>query len=98
MDNQCSARDFHEVAASECPLNRRHIAVKQEFKFNVADVPGRNEQERRLTGQQERLNEITILGHYDPVVAYRACDNVRIRRTIPKWQVQCMQGIVPMLL
>ena len=61
VDNERSARDFHVATASERPLNCRYITVKQEFELNVADVPSRNEQQRRLTGQQERLNEITIL-------------------------------------
>jgi hypothetical protein len=44
VDNQRSARNFNEAAASERPSDGRHITVKQELKFNVADVPGGNEQ------------------------------------------------------
>ena len=97
VDNQGRTRDFHSAAARKCPLDCRHISVKQVFEFNVADVPGRNKQQRWLTGEQKRPNEITILGHHDSVVAQRTRDNIRIWCSIPKRQVQGVQGVVPML-
>jgi len=62
--------------------------MKYAFEFNIADVSGRNEQQRRLTGQQVRTNEITILGDDNSIIADRTGDNVGIRRTIPKRQIQ----------
>ena len=97
MDNQESTRHFYSAAVRKCSLDCRHVSVKQVFEFNVADVPSRNEQQRRLTSQQKRLNEIAILGHHDSVVAQCTRDNIGIRCSIPKRQVQGVQGVVPVL-
>ena len=83
VNNQRAARDFKVAAAAKCLLNCWHIAVKQALEFNVADVPWCNEQQRRLTGQHEALNEVTVLGHHHAVVAYRSRDDIGIGRTVP---------------
>jgi len=98
MNHQGISIHFHKTMRGKGSLDTRNIPMHQTFQFGIRDVSDSNQQQvGRLTGKQERLHEIIILGHDNALFTRGTRNHLGVRCAVTQWQIQGVPCIMSRL-
>lgn len=95
MDDEGTGGQFDEILGAERMNDCCQVRQQECLEIGVADVPGRDQQQLRgRVGNDERMDEVSILGNNHPVLAVGNPCDLMIARPVPIGQIQRVVRVV----
>lgn len=96
MRYQCCTGQLEKVMRGKGCCDDWELCYYKRFQVGVLDIACRDQQQfERLVGEQEGVDEVSILGDHDASITYRDGVDLGIRRMISLRQIQGVERIVP---
>lgn len=90
--------DLYESGGFQGRDNHAEISQEEVFQLSVGDVArGDQQQFFGFAAEMERIHEIRVLGHHDPVFSFRDLDERSVSGPIALGKLQRMHDIVALL-